>query len=91
MAFGSWLKGLVSTVGSVAKKVLPAAKKIVSTAAPLVGKIGGMVGGKVGSGMQKFSGMASSLLGANDTSENMTRKMLGSGGSGIRKLIPRFK
>ena len=106
MAFGSWLKGLVSTVGSIAKKVLPVAKKIASTAAPLIGKIGGMVGGKVGAGMQKFGSMAGSLLGKNSldsidttygggnavaTSENMTRKVLGSGGSGIRKLIPRFK
>ena len=97
MAFGSWLKGLISNVGSVAKKVLPAAKKIISTAAPLVGKLGGMIGGKVGGGLQKLSGAASSLFDANETStlfEGGTRgasNLLGSGGSGIQKLIPRFK
>ena len=46
MAFGTWLKGLISTVGSAVKKALPIAKKVVDTVAPMAQQVGGLIGGK---------------------------------------------
>ena len=94
MAFGTWLKGIVSSIGSAISKALPVAKKIVQTVAPAVEKVGGIIGGKIGSGIQKFAGAASKFA-------NSSTKLLGSGGAGIslrdmtqsgrQQIIPRFK
>ena len=106
MAFGTWLKGLISGIGNVFKKVIPIAKKVVQTAAPIVSKIGGMIGGKVGTALQTGSAAVSSLFGGNSSNTNMTglsvpavqstttsenrNRLLGAGGAGQR-LIPRIK
>lgn len=91
MAFGTWLKGLISTVGSAVKKALPIAKKVVDTVAPMAQQVGGLIGGKIGSGIQKAAGFAS---GAVDTASGLMNRTLGpvgANGGGIRKLIPRLK
>ena len=98
MAFGTFLKGIISGIGNIFKKVFPVAKNVVNTLAPAIGKIGGMIGGKVGSGIQKVASTATSLIngadrllnGSNNTrSENV--KLLGAGGTGQRALVPRLK
>ena len=99
MAFGTWLKGLISTVGSAVKKALPIAKKVVDTVAPMAQQVGRLIGGKIGSGIQKAAGFASGLVGsaapaAIDTASGLMNRTLGSvgaNGGGIRKLIPRLK
>ena len=88
MAFGTWLKGLVSSIGSAIKKALPIAKKVVETVTPVAQKVGGLIDGKVGSGIQKIGGLAGKFV---NNSSNVTQKMLGAGGTGIRHIIPRFK
>ena len=94
MAFGSWLKGLVSTVGSAIGKALPVAKKVVDTVAPVAQKVGGIIGGKIGSGIQKATGLATDFVNGTQKmlgSKNPGTSFLGSGGAGIRHIIPRFK
>ena len=49
---------LVSTIGSVIKKALPVAKKVVETVTPVAEKVGGLIGGKVDSGIKKVAGLA---------------------------------
>lgn len=90
MAFGTWLKGLISTVGSAVKKALPIAKKVVDTVAPMAQQVGGLIGGKIGSGIQKAAGFAS----GGDTASGLMNRTLGPVGAnsgGIRRLIPRLK
>ena len=99
MAFGTWLKGLIGTVGSAVKKALPIAKKVVDTVAPMAQQVGGLIGGKIGSGIQKAAGFASGavdtasgLMGAAPSvTMNRTLGPVGANGGGIRKLIPRLK
>ena len=95
MAFGTWLKGLISNVGSVIKKALPVAKKVVETVAPAAQKLGGLIGGRIGTGIQKVAGAAaqsfmngSTSLG---TSSYGTSNLVGANGGGIRRLTPMLK
>ena len=73
-----------------------AAKKIMSSAAPVIGKLGGMIGGKVGRGLQRIGSAAGGincLLGSDseDSTNETGSSLLGSGGAGIRRIIPGFK
>ena len=100
MAFGTWLKGLISNVGSVIKKALPVAKKVVETVAPAAQKLGGLIGGRIGTGIQKVAGAASGVV---DTAQsfmngssslsyaNRTSNLVGANGGGIRRLTPMLK
>ena len=95
MAFGTWLKGLISNVGSVIKKALPVAKKVVETVAPAAQKLGGLIGGRIGTGIQKVAGAAGSVAsGVVDTAQsfmNRTSNLVGANGGGIRRLTPMLK
>ena len=101
MAFGTWLKGLVSNVGSVIKKALPVAKKVVETVAPAAQKLGGLIGGRTGTGIQKVAGAAGSVVdtaqsfmnGSSSlgTSSLRTSNLVGANGGGIRRLTPMLK
>ena len=77
MAFGTWLKGLISNVGSVIKKALPVAKS-------------GLIGGRIGTGIQKVAGAASGVV---DTAQSFMNRtgMVGANGGGIRRLTPILK
>ena len=101
MAFGTWLKGLISNVGSVIKKALPVAKKVVETVAPAAQKLGGLIGGRIGTGIQKVAGAAGGVI---DTAQSLvngssslgtsslrTSNMVGANGGGIRRLTPMLK
>lgn len=90
MAFGTWLKGLISNVGSVIKKALPVAKKVVETVAPAAQKLGGLIGGRIGTGIQKVAGAASGVV---DTAQSFMNRtgMVGANGGGIRRLTPILK
>lgn len=100
MAFGTWLKGLISNVGSVIKKALPVAKKVVETVAPAAQKLGGLIGGRIGTGIQKVAGAASGVV---DTAQSfmngssslgtssLRTGMVGANGGGIRRLTPILK
>ena len=90
MAFGTWLKGLISNVGSVIKKALPVAKKVVETVAPAAQKLGGLIGGRIGTGIQKVAGAASGVV---DTAQSFMNRtgMVGANGGGIRRLTPMLK
>ena len=99
MAFGTWLKGLISNVGSVIKKALPVAKKVVETVAPAAQKLGGLIGGRIGTGIQKVIGtgiqkVAGAASGVVDTAQsfmNRTSNLVGANGGGIRRLTPMLK
>lgn len=90
MAFGTWLKGLISNVGSVIKKALPVAKKVVETVAPAAQKLGGLIGGRIGTGIQKVAGAAGGVI---DTAQSFMNRtgMVGANGGGIRRLTPILK
>ena len=101
MAFGTWLKGLISNVGSVLKKALPVAKKVVETVAPAAQKLGGLIGGRIGTGIQKVAGAAGGVI---DTAQSLvngssslgtsslrTSNLVGANGGGIRRLTPMLK
>ena len=90
MAFGTWLKGLISNVGSVIKKALPVAKKVVETVAPAAQKLGGLIGGRIGTGIQKVAGAASGVV---DTAQSFMNRtgIVGANGGGIRRLTPILK
>ena len=90
MAFGTWLKGLISNVGSVIKKALPVAKKVVETVAPAAQKLGGLIGGRIGTGIQKVAGAAGGVI---DTAQSLMNRtgMVGANGGGIRRLTPMLK
>ena len=91
MAFGTWLKNIIGKVGSAIKKVLPIAKKVIGAVAPAVQQIGGMIGGPIGTGIQKIAGGVSKFVdkadmfvnGSNPPSDNAN--LLGGGGAGIHK------
>ena len=99
MAFGTWLKGLISNVGSVIKKALPVAKKVVETVAPAAQKLGGLIGGRIGTGIQKVAGAASGVIdtaqslmnGSSSLSYANRTGMVGANGGGIRRLTPILK
>ena len=99
MAFGTWLKGLISNVGSVIKKALPVAKKVVETVAPAAQKLGGLIGGRIGTGIQKVAGAASGVVdtaqsfmnGSSSLSYANRTGMVGANGGGIRRLTPILK
>ena len=88
MAFGTWLKGLISNVGSVIKKALPVAKKVVETVAPAAQKLGGLIGGRIGTGIQKVAGAASGVVDTAQSFMNRTSNLVGANGGGIRRLTP---
>ena len=88
MAFGTWLKGLISNVGSVLKKALPVAKKVVETVAPAAQKLGGLIGGRIGTGIQKVAGAASGVVDTAQSFMNRTSNLVGANGGGIRRLTP---
>ena len=96
MAFGTWLKGLISNVGSVIKKALPVAKKVVETVAPAAQKLGGLIGGRIGTGIQKVAGAAGGVIDTaqslvNGSSSLRTSNLVGANGGGIRRLTPMLK
>ena len=93
MAFGTWLKGLISNVGSVIKKALPVAKKVVETVAPAAQKLGGLIGGRIGTGIQKVAGAAQSFMNGSSSLSyaNGTSNLVGANGGGIRRLTPMLK
>ena len=97
MAFGSWLKGLVGKATSLIGKVLPVAKKVVETVAPAAQKIGGLIGGKVGKTIQDVSsGMSGVVDKVSDfvsggSASSASSGMVGVGGAGIRRIVPRLK
>ena len=99
MAFGTWLKGLISNVGSVIKKALPVAKKVVETVAPAAQKLGGLIGGRIGTGIQKVAGAAGGVIdtaqslmnGSSSLSYANRTGMVGANGGGIRRLTPILK
>ena len=91
MAFGTWLKGLISNVGSVIKKALPVAKKVVETVAPAAQKLGGLIGGRIGTGIQKVAGAAGGVIDTAQSLVNRTSNLVGANGGGIRRLTPLLK
>lgn len=91
MAFGTWLKGLISNVGSVIKKALPVAKKVVETVAPAAQKLGGLIGGRIGTGIQKVAGAAGGVIDTAQSLVNRTSNLVGANGGGIRRLTPMLK
>ena len=91
MAFGTWLKGIISNVGSAIKKVLPVAKKVVEAVAPAVQKVGGLIGGRIGTGMQKVAGATGGVIDSAQSFINRTSNMVGANGGGIRRLTPMLK
>ena len=91
MAFGTWLKGLISNVGSVIKKALPVAKKVVETVAPAAQKLGGLIGGRIGTGIQKVAGAAGGVIDRAQSLVNGTSNLVGANGGGIRRLTPMLK
>ena len=100
MAFGTWLKGLISNVGSVIKKALPVAKKkkalpvakkVVETVAPAAQKLGGLIGGRIGTGIQKVAGAAGSVVDTAQSFMNGSSNLVGANGGGIRRLTPMLK
>ena len=91
MAFGTWLKGLISNVGSVIKKALPVAKKVVETVAPAAQKLGGLIGGRIGTGIQKVAGAAGGVIDTAQSLVNGSSNLVGANGGGIRRLTPMLK
>ena len=93
------MKGLISNVGSVIKKALPVAKKVVETVAPAAQKLGGLIGGRIGTGIQKVAGAASGVVdtaqsfmnGSSSLSYANRTGMVGANGGGIRRLTPILK
>ena len=62
MAFGTWLKNIIGKIGSAVKKAIPIAKKVIGAVAPAVHQIGGMIGGPIGTGIQKIAGVAGKFV-----------------------------
>ena len=101
MAFGTWLKNIIGKIGSAVKKAIPIAKKVIGAVAPAVHQIGGMIGGPIGTGIQKIAGVAGKFVDKADMLVNGTNtipmnalpqpRMLGANGAGIRQLTPRLK
>ena len=104
MAFGTWLKNIIGKIGSAVKKAIPIAKKVIGAVAPAVHQIGGMIGGPIGTGIQKIAGVAGKFVDKADMLVNGTSaipvngvaslpqpRMLGANGAGIRQLTPRLK
>ena len=101
MAFGTWLKNIIGKIGSAVKKAIPIAKKVIGAVAPAVHQIGGMIGGPIGTGIQKIAGVAGKFVDKADMLVNGTNsipvnglpqpRMLGTNGAGIRQLTPRLK
>ena len=102
MAFGTWLKNIIGKIGSAVKKAIPIAKKVIGAVAPAVHQIGGMIGGPIGTGIQKIAGVAGKFVDKADMLVNGTApvngvaslpqpRMLGANGAGIRQLTPRLK
>ena len=101
MAFGTWLKNIIGKIGSAVKKAIPIAKKVIGAVAPAVPQIGGMIGGPIGTGIQKIAGVAGKFVDKADMLVNGTNsiptnglpqtRMLGANGAGIRQLTPRLK
>ena len=88
MAFGTWLKNIIGKIGSV-----------IGAVAPAVHQIGGMIGGPIGTGIQKIAGVAGKFVDKADMLVNGSApvnalpqtRMLGANGAGIRQLTPRLK
>ena len=104
MAFGTWLKNIIGKIGSAVKKAIPIAKKVIGAVAPAVHQIGGMIGGPIGTGIQKIAGVAGKFVDKADMLVNGSvpvnalpvnslpqPRMLGANGAGIRQLTPRLK
>ena len=97
MAFGTWLKNIIGKIGSAVKKAIPIAKKVIGAVAPAVHQIGGMIGGPIGTGIQKIAGGVSKFVDKADMFVNRTNpssdnsNLLGGGGAGIRRLTPMLK
>lgn len=99
MAFGTWLKNIIGKIGSAVKKAIPIAKKVIGAVAPAVHQIGGMIGGPIGTGIQKIAGVAGKFVDKADMLVNGSAsvnalpqpRMLGANGAGIRQLTPRLK
>ncbi len=84
MAFGTWLKKIVTSGADLLSRVIPKAGKIIQTVAPIAQQVGGLIGGKAGTMISNIAGGASNLAG-------MATDFVGKDGAGIRKLIPRLK
>ena len=101
MAFGTWLKNIIGKIGSAVKKAIPIAKKVVAAVAPAVHQIGGMIGGPIGTGIQKIAGVAGKFVDKADMLVNGTNpapmnslkppNLVGANGGGIRRLTPMLK
>ena len=74
MAFGTWLKNIIGKIGSAVKKAIPIAKKVVAAVAPAVHQIGGMIGGPIGTGIQKIAGVAGKFVDKAETTKSCWRK-----------------
>ena len=72
MAFGTWLKNIIGKIGSAVKKAIPIAKKVIGAVAPAVHQIGGMIGGPIGTGIQKIAGVAGKFVDKADMLVNGT-------------------
>ena len=67
------------------------AKKVVETVAPAAQKLGGLIGGRIGTGIQKVAGAASGVVDTAQSFINRTSNLVGANGGGIRRLTPMLK
>ena len=81
MAFGTWLKNIIGKIGSAVKKAIPIAKKVIGAVAPAVHQIGGMIGGPIGTGIQKIAGVAGKFVDKADMLVNGTNAPFGAQGA----------
>jgi len=54
MAFGSWLKGIYGKAKDLITTYAPVVKKVLGVVAPVLGKLGGVLGGTAGSVLSKI-------------------------------------
>lgn len=93
MAFGTWLKKAFGKAKDfVVNKVVPTAKKVAGfvgkAAAPILGAVGGVVGGPLGSTISNIGSMASGWGNKANEFLDKSEARLGGFGGGIQ---PQFK
>lgn len=99
MAFGSWFKNIVKGASNLIGKIAPKIKSAVESVgkfAPLISQAGDLIGGNVGGVISNIG----NFVGSNDVrgnsvnklSNNISPKIVGANGSGIRRFdVPLLK